>query len=124
MPSLEQSDYTRSTLRSDITYFVPQILQRDRSFYRDNGHSVGLLIDCVLPGYRGLVPKLSAGGSLLRSSGSRPTAYYQPLVRTSFPVTSKVAWVSEWKYHGFGEAFYTYEAFRTHLIETGIRFTR
>jgi hypothetical protein len=117
-------DYTRSTLRSDITYFVPQIFQRDRSLYRDNGHSVGLLIDFSLPGYRGLAPKLSAGGSLFRSSGSRPTAYYQPLVRAAIPVTRKVAWVSEWKYHGFGEAFYTYEAFRTHLIETGIRFSK
>jgi hypothetical protein len=119
-----QGDYTRSTLRSDITYLVPQILQRDRSLYRDNGHSLGALIDFGLPGYRGLAPKMSAGGSLLRSSGSRPTAYYRPLARISLPVRSNVAWVSEWKYHGFGEAFYTYEAFRTHLIETGIRFTR
>lgn len=119
-----QGDYTRSTLRSDVRYFVPQILPRDRSFYRDNGHSVGFLIDYGLPAYNGLAPKLFSGASLFRSSGSRPTAYYQPLVRTFFPVTRKVAWVSEWRYHGFGEAFYTYEAFRTHVIETDIRFTR
>jgi hypothetical protein len=119
-----QGDYTRSALRSDITYLVPQVLQRARSLYRDNGHSVGLLVDYSPASYRGLTPKLSAGGSLFRSSGSRPTAYYQPLVRTSLPLTRNIAWVSEWRYHGFGEAFYTYEAFRTHLIETGFRFGR
>ena len=119
-----QGDYTRSTLRSDITYLVPQSLQRDRSFYRENAHSVGALIDFGPPSYRGLAPKISAGGSLFRSSGSRPTTYYQPLARIFLPITRNVAWLSEWKYHGFGEAFYTFEAFRTHLIEMGIRFTR
>jgi hypothetical protein len=119
-----QADYTRLTLRSDITYLVPQTLQRERSLYRENGHSVGALIDFSPPSYRGLTPKISAGGSLFRSSGSRPTTYYQPLARILLPITRNLAWLSEWKYHGFGEAFYTYEAFRTHLIETGIRFTR
>jgi hypothetical protein len=119
-----QADYTRSTFRSDITYLLPQTLQRDRSFYQDNGHSAGLLVDFVLPGYSGSTPTLSAGGSLLRTSGSRPTTYYRPLARLSLPVTKSVAWVSEWKYHGFNEALYAYEAFRTHLIETGIRLTR
>jgi hypothetical protein len=119
-----QGDYTRSTLRSDITYLVPQTLQRDRSFYRDDGHSVGAIIDLNLPGHQGLAPKVSFGGSMFRSSGSRSTAYYQPLAKVFLPVTKNIAWISEWKYYGLGEAFYTYEGFRTHLIETGIRFSR
>ena len=28
------------------------------------------------------------------------------------------------RYYGYGEAFYLYEAFRTHLITAGVRFTR
>jgi hypothetical protein len=119
-----QGDYARSSLRSDITYFIPQVLQRDRSLYRDNGHSAGALIDLNLPAYSNLVPKVSFGGSMFRSSGSRPTAYYQPLARVFVPLTRNIAWTSEWKYYGLGEAFYTYEGFRAHLIETGIRFSR
>jgi hypothetical protein len=119
-----QGDYTRSTLRSDITYLIPQTLQRDRSFYRDDGHSVGALADFNLRAYRGLTPRISAGGSMFRSSGSRSSSYYQPLGKVFLPLTKNIAWISEWRYYGFGEAFYTYEGFRTHLIETGIRFSR
>ena len=119
-----QADYTRSTFHSDITYLVPQTLQRERSFYEDNAHIAGLLIDFVLPGHKGAIPTVSAGGSLLHSSGSRPTTYYRPLAKLSLPVSKSLVWVSQWRYYGFNEAFYTYEAFRTHLIETGIRLTR
>jgi hypothetical protein len=35
-----------------------------------------------------------------------------------------VSWISEWRYYGFGEAFYTYESFRTHIISTGLRLSR
>jgi hypothetical protein len=85
---------------------------------------VGALIDLNLPRHQGLAPKLSLGGSMFRSSGSRSTGYYQPLAKVFLPVTKNIAWISEWKYYGLGEAFYTYEGFRTHLIETGIRFSR
>jgi hypothetical protein len=78
----------------------------------------------ALPGYRKLVPKLSLGGSLLISSGSRPSSYYQPLGKLFVPLSKHMAWVSDWRYYGFGEAFYSYEGFRTHLVSTGLRFTR
>ena len=119
-----QGDYTRSTIRSDISYLVPQILNPARSFYRDNAHLSSAILDVALPGYRKLAPKLSLGGSLLISSGSRPTSYYQPLGKLVLPVSKHVAWVSDWWYYGFGEAFYSYEGFRTHLVSTGLRFTR
>jgi hypothetical protein len=119
-----QGDYTRSTLRSDISYLSPQNLQTARSFYRDNAHVGSAILDIALPGYRKLAPKLSLGGSLLVSSGSRPTRYYQPLGKLSVPLSAHVAWVSDWRYYGFGEAFYAYEGFRTHLITTGLRLTK
>jgi hypothetical protein len=105
-------------------YLVPQILSPARSFYRDNAHLSSAILDVALPGYRKLAPKLSLGGSLLISSGSRPTSYYQPLGKLFLPVSKHVAWVSEWRYYGFGETFYSYEGFRTHLVSTGLRFTR
>ena len=120
------AEYTRSTLRSDISYFVPQTLTPDQSFYRDNAHTVDGLIDVTLPSYLhgGAAPKFSFGGAVLLSSGSRPTRYYQPLGRLMLPLCKHVSWVSEWHYYGFGEPFYTYEAFRAHLITTGVRLTR
>src|SRR5262249_39316833 len=119
-----QGDYTRSTVRSDISYLVPQELRAARSFYRDNAHLSSAILEVALPGYRKLAPKLSLGGALLISSGSRPTSYYQPLVKAIVPVSPHVAWVSDWRYYGFGEAFYGFEAFRTHLISTGLRLSK
>jgi hypothetical protein len=119
-----QGDYTRSTVRSDITYLIPQDLRGARSFYRDNAHVSSAILDVALPGYRKLAPKLSLGGAFLISSGSRPTSYYQPLTKLFVPISAHVAWVSDWRYYGFGEAFYSYEGFRTHLITTGLKLTR
>ena len=65
-----------------------------------------------------------AGGSLLVSSGSRPTRYYQPVAKLFVPVAKHAALFAEWRYYGYGEAFYLYEAFRTHLFTTGLRLTR
>lgn len=31
---------------------------------------------------------------------------------------------AEWRYYGYGEAFYLYEGFRTHLLTAGLRLTR
>jgi hypothetical protein len=115
-----QGDYTRSTIRSDISYLVPQTLSPARSIYRDNAHLSSALLDVVLPRRA----KLSLGGSLLISSGSRPTSYYQPLAKLVVPISNHVAWISGWRYYGFGEIFYGYEGFRTHLVTTGLRLTK
>ena len=40
------------------------------------------------------------------------------------PLAKKITWFAEWRYYGYGEAFYLYEGFRTHLVTTGLRFTR
>ena len=116
--------YSRSTIRSDIIYIAPQFFERERSFYRDNAHTADGRVDVALPQYRGLAPKLSLGGAFFFSSGSRPTRHYQPLGNLSVPLSRSVAWISEWRYHGFGERFYAFEAFRTHLITTGLRLSR
>ena len=113
--------YSRDTLRSDTTYIAPQSFERERSFYRDNAHSIDGRVDFALPQYAGLTPRLSVGGAFFFSSGSRPTQYYQPVGNATIPLTASVAWTSEWRYHGYGESFYGFEAFRTHLITTGIR---
>ena len=123
-PLSVQASYTRSTIRSDIQYLAPQSLLSERSFYRDNAHTIHALADLTPPGYHGLKPKVSAGGMFFLSSGSRPTNYFQPLGRVTIPVVKRLDWVSEWTYHGYGEAFYIYEGFRAHLITTGIRMTK
>ena len=40
--------------------------------------------------------KLTFGGSLFVSSGSRPTRYYEPLARLSVPMGNHVSWNTEW----------------------------
>ena len=117
-------DYTRSTMRSDIFYLVPQTLTPERSFYRDNAHLATALLNIPLPPYRGMTAKLSAGGSFVISSGSRPANYFQPLMGLSVPVAKQVMWVSQWRYYGYSESFYAYEGFRTHMLTTGLKFSR
>ena len=119
-----QGSYTRSTVRSQIGYLAPQDLQAQTSFYRDNAHAATALFNVNLPHYAGLAPKVSAGGSFFLSSGSRPTSYYQPVAKLYLPLAKKIDWFTEWRYYGYGEAFYLYEGFRAHLVTTGLRFTR
>lgn len=119
-----QGSYTRSTLRSDIDYLAPQTLLSQPSLYRDNAHTAAALLNIKLPLASGLAPKLTAGGSFFVSSGSRPSSYFQPLATLWLPVGKKINWFAEWRYYGYGEAFYLYEGFRTNLVTTGVRFTR
>ncbi len=121
---LLQGSYSRSTIRSDTTYIAPQFFERERSLYRDNAHTVDGRVDLALPQYAGMIPRLSLGGAFFWSSGSRPTQHYQPLGSLNAPITKSVTWTSEWRYQGFGESFYGFEAFRTHLITTGLRVSR
>jgi len=118
------AEYNRSTLRSNISYLDLPFLNSAVSAYRDNSHSASSQIDVALPGYHGLTPKLTAGGSLFVSSGSRPTQFYEPLARLSFPLSKKVSWNTEWRWYGMGEQFYLYEGFRTHAFVTSLRLTR
>jgi hypothetical protein len=42
----------------------------------------------------------------------------------SVPLHRNVIWNTEWQYYGFGEQFYYFEGFRTHVFMTGLRLTR
>ena len=71
-----------------------------------------------------VAPELTAGGSFILSSGSRPTSYFQPMVKLALPIRNHVSWFGEWRYYGYGEAFYVYEGFRANLAIVGLRYTR
>lgn len=116
------ADYTRSSIRSDIDYLQPHILQPARSLYVDNAHTGSLLADLTLRGSGVVRPKLTLGGSFVRTAGSRPSSYYQPTGRVLLPVTEKIHFYSEWKWFGLAQPFYLFEGFRTHMIQTGFRF--
>lgn len=120
------AEYTRSTFRSDIFYLAPQDLVPERSFYRDNAHTAYALAEITAPVELrpGLSPRIAFGGSLFRSSGSRPTRFWQPVGRLLLPVHRYVSVVTEWRWYGFGQPFYRFEEFRTHLFTTGLRITR
>jgi hypothetical protein len=81
-------------------------------------------MDFLVPGFGAHGPRLGLGGSLFLSSGSRPTHYYQPLIRFTTPAYRRMSWYGEWRYYGFTEPFYLYEGFRTHLLAIGMRYAR
>jgi hypothetical protein len=119
-----QGSYTRSDLRSDIGYLDPGTEQPLLSNYRDNSHTATALFRINPPHTGPVAPVIVAGGSLVISSGSRPTAYYQPTAKLSLPLGKHITWFAEWRYYGYNEAFYLYEAFRAHVATVGLRYAR
>ncbi|MEK7406882.1 MAG: hypothetical protein AAB225_17540 [Acidobacteriota bacterium] len=114
-------EYTRFTLRSELTYLVPNTLDRELSFYREDGHSGTALVDVGLPGKGAVQPKLSFGGSLFASVGSRPARYYQPQARFSLPLSGRAQWYGEWRWYALSQPFYLFEGFRNHQFVIGFR---
>jgi hypothetical protein len=108
-------DYTRASFHSDILYLIPQMLSPAFSDYRDNSHTGTALVT---------IRWFTAGGSFFKSSGSRPTQYYQPLARVSVPLSKQIHWNAEWKWYGFSERFSSVEGFRSHQFMTSLRFSR
>jgi hypothetical protein len=119
-----QGSYTRSTVLSNIFYLAPQNLQPQPSFYRDNEHTITSLLRLNLPSVEGHRSELTVGGSVFLSSGSRPSSYFQPLARLTTPLTKKLAFFTEWRYYGYGEVFFVFEGFRSHLVTAGLRWTQ
>jgi hypothetical protein len=119
-----EGSYTRSDLRSDIGYLSPGTEQPLLSNYRDNSHIATALFHINPPHKGAVAPVMVAGGSLVISSGSRPTTYYQPMAKLSLPAGKHLTWFAEWRYYGYNEAFYLYEAFRAHIVTVGLRLTR
>jgi hypothetical protein len=115
-------EYDRSSWNSDIRYLDLPFLTPATSSYRDIAHTATAAMDIALPGVKNA--KLTAGGSLFISRGSRPTQYYQPLGRLALPLHKNLSWNTEWQYYGFGEQFYLFEGFRTHIFMTGLRLSR
>ncbi len=118
-----QGTYSRSTVNSNIGYLDPEILRQPIALSRQCPYLLPLCSTSICR-ITGLAPKISAGGSFFISSGSRPTQYYQPTAKLTVPLSKKFSWFAEWSYYGYGEAFYLYEGFRTHIVTTGLRLTR
>ncbi len=119
-----QGSYSFSSLRSDILYLIPASLTQGISNYADNAHTATTLFTVNL-GHVGIfAPKLTAGGSMFISKGSLPTSYYQPMAKLWVPVSTHTQVFGQWWYYGYGEAFYPFQGFGTHLAAIGLRYTR
>ncbi len=115
-------EYSFSALKSDIGILIPPFFQPALSSYRDNAHSGTGIVDINLPEIgSGRAPRLSAGGGFFKSSGSRPTKYWQPVGRLLLPVNPHVAGFFEWRYYGMTQTFYSFEGFRSHHLIFGLQ---
>jgi len=115
------AEYSRSTIRSDILYRAPSTLSRELSYYRERAHSGTALVDLKLPGSGVVKPKLSFGGSVFASCGSRPARYYQPVARFGLLFRDRLEWSAEWRWYALSQPRYLYEGFRSHQFVTGFR---
>ncbi len=66
---------------------------------------------------------VSLGGSMFACSGSHPTRFYEPVGRLVLPLRKHVYWTAEWRFFGVSDIFYSYETFRAHIFQTGLRLT-
>jgi hypothetical protein len=121
-------EYSRTTVYSNITYLIPNEpnatftgLASALSEYRENAHTGTLLADVPLPAAGTIRPKLSLGGSFFRSSGSRPTRFWEPMARLSVPIVSHVQFWTEWRWYALTQPFYLYEGFRTNQFDLALR---
>jgi len=119
-----QASYGFSSLRSDILFLTPQTLAQGTSDYHENAHTATALFNFNLGHVGVFAPKLTAGGSIFTSHGTRPTSYYQPTAKLWLPLSKHSQAFAEWWYYGYGEAFNPYEGFRTHIASMGLRYTR
>lgn len=119
-----QGSYSWGSLRSDVLYLVPQTLTPATSNDLEDAHTATALFNVNLGHWGVVAPKLTAGGSLFISSGTRPTSYYQPMAKLWVPMSKHVQAFAQWWFYGYGEAFYPYEGFGTHLAAIGLRYTR
>ena len=119
-----QGSYSWASLRSDIFYLVPASLTQATSNYLEDAHTATMLATINLGHWGVVAPKLTAGGSLFISSGTHPTSYYQPTAKLWIPMSKHTQLFGEWWFYGYGEAFYPFEGFSTHLAAVGMRYTR
>lgn len=113
------ADYTRSTIYSSVPFYIPAALVLTTSVYRDNDNVGTLLLKLTPTGKH--APQISAGGSFITGSGSRPTRYYQPLGLVVVPLTRKIQGYVEWRWYGYSQPLYPMEGFRSQQITSGIR---
>jgi hypothetical protein len=97
--------YTRATIASDIPYLVPQSFTPARSIYHERSHTVTALAEFVHKRAR-----LSAGGSAFVASGTRPTRLYEPTGRVLVPLRPRLSAKAEWRYQGFAEPGFFFDA--------------
>jgi hypothetical protein len=116
------AEYDRAWVNSDILFLNLPFFTPSTSSYTENAHTGTAVVDVALPRLNG--GKVTAGGSFVHLTGSRPTNFYEPLARISIPVVKHVYWNTEWRYYGFGEAFFLFEGFRANTFTTGLRVTR
>lgn len=111
------ADYTRSAIYSNLNYLDPVYYDIEKSIYRDNAHTGTLAAD-----FR-LLHKatFTLGGSVFRSAGSRPSRYYQPLMRLRAPLTRNVGALVEWRNVSMGQSLYAYVGFGVNQLTVGLR---
>ncbi len=119
--------YEHCGYHTEVAFLVPQMLSPGNSVFTENCHRISGNLNATLSAGKGAKKRtmtLEAGGAAVMTSGTNPTTWYQPTAKITAPMAKKVSFFGEWRYYGFGEAFYQYQSFRAHLVTVGLRYTR
>jgi len=116
--------YEHCGYHSNVEFLVPESLTPGDSAFNENCHRISGMLNSSITGFHKRTITLEAGGAAVLTSGTNPTTYYQPTAKMMAPVAKNVALFAEWRYYGFGEAFYQFQSFRANLMTVGLRFSR
>lgn len=117
-------DYTHSHINSDIDFLVPQTLTPAYSEYLEDANEGTAFVRLSPWSINGRRPRLSLGGSIFSSTGTRPTNFYQPMARLSVPLMNHLEGNAQWSWYGFNDTLYPFEAFRSNQIMLSLRIFR
>ena len=109
------TSYTRATISSDIPYLLPQSFSPARSIYHERSHTFTSLAEFTHKRAR-----IGAGGSAFAATGTRPTRFYEPTGRVVVPLRSRLSAKAEWRYHGYAEPAFFFDAGPARPNQTGL----
>ncbi|MGE5487517.1 MAG: hypothetical protein ACM3ZB_06825 [bacterium] len=115
------AEYGRIGINSRTDFINPATFDTILSTYDEDGNAAVLLVETPLWQMGTRTPKLSFGGSLWKSDGTRDVNYYRPQAKLWLPITPRVDFHLDWQWFGFSEPMFPFENFHAHSFVTALR---
>lgn len=115
------AEYGRISIESRTDFINPATFDTILSTYDEDGNVGVLMVETPLWRTGTHTPRLTFGGSLWKSDGTRDVNYYRPEAKLWLPITRWAEFHLDWQWYGFSEPMFPFEDFRAHSFVTALR---